>query len=256
MASMNETGHAKNVANFYDLITVCKGFGNRYNPVRKELSIAQLEAQWQQAQQLQAALNKAIAPRITAVAAKDELFKGLGKRTTRALSAFKSCKPLPGELQNAQTIAKELKGENNKKGKVPQKVTPPAESPETADGQQQDGKTKKTGPSNSRMSMDSRIENLTRLLDIFEQSKVYAPNEDDLKLDTLRALAANLKSLSDQITVSEQPESDARTRRNEALYAPQTGVVNISANVREYVKSVYGTGSPEYKSVTRIKFRK
>jgi len=32
MASTSETGHAKNVANFEDLISFCTGYGTAYNP--------------------------------------------------------------------------------------------------------------------------------------------------------------------------------------------------------------------------------
>lgn len=44
MASTNETGHAKNVANFEDLISFCVGYGATYNPVNVNIKVPALQA--------------------------------------------------------------------------------------------------------------------------------------------------------------------------------------------------------------------
>ena len=44
MASTSETGHAKNVANFQDLIEFVTGYGATYNPSKSSLKLAQLVA--------------------------------------------------------------------------------------------------------------------------------------------------------------------------------------------------------------------
>ena len=50
MASTSETGHAKNIANFQDLISFCEGYGATYNPTKESLKIPQLQALYQLAQ--------------------------------------------------------------------------------------------------------------------------------------------------------------------------------------------------------------
>ena len=40
MASNSETGHAKNVANFEDLISFCTGYGATYNPSKAAIQLA------------------------------------------------------------------------------------------------------------------------------------------------------------------------------------------------------------------------
>ena len=40
MASTSETGHAKNVANFEDLISFVTGYGATYNPTKVPLKLA------------------------------------------------------------------------------------------------------------------------------------------------------------------------------------------------------------------------
>ena len=42
MASTSETGHAKNVANFQDLISFVTGYGAIYNPSKNALKLPQL----------------------------------------------------------------------------------------------------------------------------------------------------------------------------------------------------------------------
>lgn len=44
MASTSETGHAKNVANFQDLISFVTGYGAIYNPNKDALKLPQLTA--------------------------------------------------------------------------------------------------------------------------------------------------------------------------------------------------------------------
>ena len=50
MASTSETGHAKNIANFQDLISFCQGYGTLYNPTKESLKIPQLQELYQLAQ--------------------------------------------------------------------------------------------------------------------------------------------------------------------------------------------------------------
>ncbi len=42
MASTSETGHAKNIANFQDLIAFVTGYGATYNPAKAALKLVQL----------------------------------------------------------------------------------------------------------------------------------------------------------------------------------------------------------------------
>ena len=44
MASTSETGHAKNVANFQELIAFVTGYGATYNPNKNALKLPQLNA--------------------------------------------------------------------------------------------------------------------------------------------------------------------------------------------------------------------
>jgi hypothetical protein len=51
------------------------------------------------------------------------------------------------------------------------------------------------------------------------------------------------------------PLANARAERDKLLYAPKTGMMDTALAVKEYVKSVFGSKSTQYKEVQRIKFR-
>jgi hypothetical protein len=44
MSSKSETGHAKNVANFYSLISFVVGYGADYNPSKPTITVPALQA--------------------------------------------------------------------------------------------------------------------------------------------------------------------------------------------------------------------
>jgi len=50
MASTSETGHAKNIANFQDLISFCQGYDSVSNPTKNSLKILELQSLYQLAQ--------------------------------------------------------------------------------------------------------------------------------------------------------------------------------------------------------------
>lgn len=243
MPSKSESGHANNVAQFTDLVNICKSLGSRYNPALEELELATVQPLVKQAELLQANLNKAIPPRTTAVARKDKAFAMLDSRVTRALGMFAIGKALPAQKRSAQTIANSIKGQGGKKGKTKEAV---AEGAETGDHTR----------STSRRSMDSRVESLYRLIEVLAESGTYATNEPDLTLPQLTAYADELKALSEAVVVAERPEADARHLRNTALYTPETGLVDRGLAIKRYLRSAFGHNSPEYLAVKAIKFKK
>lgn len=67
-----------------------------------------------------------------------------------------------------------------------------------------------------------------------------------MKIETLQALLADLKVKNSEVMNYFVLES-ARGVRNDLLYKPLTGVVDLSADVKSYIKSVFGATSTQYK---------
>ena len=110
--------------------------------------------------------------------------------------------------------------------------------------------------STSQMSYDSRLDNFDKLIKLLSSVSQYAPNEADLKITALTALYTDLKAKNLAVINAETPLNNARISRNDVMYKDNVGLVDVAADVKTYIKSVYGATSPQYKTVSSLKFTK
>ena len=82
----------------------------------------------------------------------------------------------------------------------------------------------------------------------------YAPNEDDLKLVNLNSYKDSLLSSTQAVDQTEAELNNKLIERDNILYIDGTGLYSIAQNVKKYIKSLYGAGSPEYTNVSSIEF--
>ena len=50
------------------------------------------------------------------------------------------------------------------------------------------------------------------------------------------------------------PLNNARISRNDTMYKENIGLVDVATDVKTYIKSVFGATSPQYKTVSILKF--
>ena len=239
MASTSEVGHAKNVANFYNIISFTQGYGANYNPSKASLKSAALQALYEQAK-----------TNLTAVQDQKTLYEGVVN--SRALK-FEDIKTLSTRLINAlgstdasdQTI-EDAKSYNRKiQGKRASKVEEPT------DPNQQAPKTYST----SQQSFDQLTQHFAGLISVLDNEPSYTPNETELKVTTLKTKLLELKSSNTSVADSYTTVSNARIVRDKTLYNPENGLVETAADVKKYVKSVYGISSNEYQQISALQFR-
>jgi len=243
MASTSETGHAKNVANFEKLIAETSAFGENFNPSKATLKLTALNTQLATAKAAIAAVNSAEPAYKNAVSARDAAFAPLGKLITRINNALKASDTTVQEDESALTLVRKLQGRRATAKKTEdEKKALAAEGKEVVE------------ISSSQMSFDSRLDNFDRLIKLLSSIPAYAPNEADLKVEALTALYNDLKAKNMAVINAETPLSTARIARNEVLYKQNTGIVDITVDVKNYVKSVFGATSPQYKLISNIKF--
>ena len=243
MASTSETGHAKNVANFEKLIAETSAFGENFNPSKATLKLPALNTQLATAKAAIAAVNSAEPAYKNAVSARDAAFAPLGKLITRINNALKASDTTVQEDESALTLVRKLQGRRATAKKTEdEKKALAAEGKEVVE------------ISSSQMSFDSRLDNFDKLIKLLSSIPAYAPNEADLKVEALTALYNDLKAKNMAVINAETPLSTARIARNEVLYKQNTGIVDISVDVKNYVKSVFGATSPQYKLISNLKF--
>jgi hypothetical protein len=64
-----------------------------------------------------------------------------------------------------------------------------------------------------------------------------------------------LKSNNSAVKANETQKDNAILSRNQILYNPNTGLVDIALSTKSYIKSVFGATSPQYKQVSGLVFR-
>jgi hypothetical protein len=90
MASTSETGHAKNVANFEDVISFCTGYGATYNPSKVAIQLPSLNALRTNAENAVADVNSANTAFINATNARQIAFNPVKPLATRLVNALEA----------------------------------------------------------------------------------------------------------------------------------------------------------------------
>lgn len=244
MASILETGHAKNVANFDDLISFIPGYGTAYNPSKVSICLAELQTLSALAKKAIESVNAALPAYSNAVAAREVAFVPLNKLCTRVINALKATDTSKSVVDNARTLVRKIQGiraskkqtEEQKKSLLEQGI-------------------KVVEISSSQMSYDNRLDNLDKLIKLLSSVELYTPNEADLKISSLIVLYNDLKTKNRAVVNAAAPLSNARILRNDILYKDHTGLVDIALDTKSYIKSIYGATNPMYKQISGLAFK-
>ncbi|XZF13036.1 hypothetical protein ACTHGU_14715 [Chitinophagaceae bacterium MMS25-I14] len=245
MTSTSETGHARNVAAFKQLITACTGYGTKYRPAKASISMGNINTLLVQSRAALAALNTAEQLYKDAARTRAETFDPLRQLSTRIINALQASEVTDRTVAGARTILNKLQNK---------RATP---KPETSAAVQADGKdTPIKTISTSQASYDNLAEHFDKLVELVAHEAAYAPNEPDLQAAALRMFHSILVSTNDSVATAITQLANARLHRDQLLYMPKTGMVDITKDIKSYVKSVYKANSAEYRQISGLSVRK
>jgi hypothetical protein len=240
MASQSESGHAKNVANFKELITVLNSFGGQYNPTVEDLKA---ESLLKQASKAEDVLNKLKELGVAAKQATSKLkesFQTLNTLTSQALGFLISTRASASTIESARTVQRLITGANAKKRKTEEFIGISEED--------------KGSRSKSRQSYDSRLDNFEKLVVLLSNTIEYAPNEEALKVETLQKKALEMKNAVEESDKRSVEYTNMMHERNELIYNKDVGLVATALRVRSYIKAVFGGAkSKQYQMVCKVK---
>jgi len=235
MSQQFETGHAKNVANLEMLIEQIKTFTN-YNPSIDNLKIPEVTTLYNNAlASLNSVKDKRIANK-NAIHTRQDLYIKLKGTSTRIINQLDILNLQEGVFKQAKSLNKLIQGSSSS-------------SKSEKEGEQQNN-----SKSTSRQSYTQLAENFSKLLQQIGTIGTYNPNIDDLKLVNLNTYRTELVNITQNVNQTEAELDSKIIERNNILYDDTTGLYEIAQNVKKYVKSVYGSTSPEYSNVSKIKF--
>jgi hypothetical protein len=172
------------------------------------------------------------------------IYPPLSKFFTRVNNALKASGSSTLIDETAMSLIRKLQG---------RRATPKM-TEEEKQAAEAEGQTVKES-SSSQMSFDNRLDNFDKLIKLLATVTEYAPNEPKLAVTGLTTLYNDLSSKNHVVITAEVPLTNARIARDQVLYAPLTGVVDISVDVKAYVKSVFGATSPQYKSISGLSIK-
>jgi hypothetical protein len=243
MASTTETGHAINLANFEQLKHCVISFGNAYNPVPDKLKVANLNSVGASATSAFDTLNTLNGQYLITISSRENTFDAMRTILARVGKTAEVLGVNSTVLKALRELIRKLRGERA--------VAKKDQSAAVAEGE-----TPIVYHSVSQLSFDQRIEHFSELVALLQAQVEYKPNETALTVQSLTALLLNMRATNTATVDAEILLNNARNTRNDILYAPENGLVNIALDVKKYVLAVFGANSNEYKTVKKISFRK
>ena len=243
MSKNFESGHTKNVANFATLITFCTAHGVIYYPSKALIKLPALNSKLTAARLASETVSDRTPAWTTAVDARQSLFEPLDKLITRVLNAVKTSDVSEKLVEDAESYTRKIHGT-----RATPKHPVVLDDPNTPEDESQNYH------SAAQLSFDSRIENFSKLIKLLASQPGYIPNETELTVASLTTLLTSMRTASAAVATAFAPLSNARIARNKVLYEPHTGLFSQAAEVKMYIKSLFGATSGEYKQVSHLKF--
>jgi len=71
---------------------------------------------------------------------------------------------------------------------------------------------------------------------------------------SINTFSTTLKNANTAVTNAATPLSNSRITRDNSMYATDTGLVDLAALVKKYVKSLYGADSPQFQQISGLEF--
>lgn len=169
MASTSEVGHAKNVANFQDLIEFISAYGANYNPSKNTLKLPQIIAQKAEAENNLAEVITKNTDYNNKVNLRVDAFSDVRALATRLIAALQTTDASKETIADAKTFNNKIQGKGSSTQKPP--LNPNDPPPKTI--------------STSQQSYDQIIQHLAGLKAVLEAEVSYTPNETDLQIATI-----------------------------------------------------------------------
>ena len=235
----SETGHAINVANFQLVIDFVVGYGIAYKPTNTLLTLVNLNAKIDAERINLTGVITKNTDYDDAVNGRAIEFSNLRPLSTRIVNSLSATDASEQKIDDAKVYNRKIQG----KRAIPIPVVVP-------------GTPAPTTISVSQQSYTQLVQHFDGLISVVNTEPTYTPNETDLKVTTLTTKSATLLTKNKAVGTAFAGIGNARNARNKGLYTIKTGLVDIAAGVKDYVKSLYGYNSPEFRQISKIRFTK
>lgn len=245
MGSKSEISHANNVANFDFLIAfvlVCK---DAFKPSNAAIGTASLQSVASAAKNAMGKVNDANSANNSATAARKVMFAPLNKLATKVVNSVRSTDASQEVVNQINALVRKLRGTRATPKKTEEeKLALAAEGKEVVE------------ISGSQLGYDNRVANFDKMIRLLAGISLYAPNENELKLSELKAYYNQLNAVNEAVIKSSLSLGSARNSRSVIMYQETSGLVDLALATKNYIKSLFGARSNEYRQISKLKFIK
>lgn len=238
-----ETGQVKQVAAFEQLLGFCNAHGPKYNPGKPSLSLTAMSGLLSSARESMEAVKTLRTAYDNAVNQRKLAFAELPKFITRIVNTLASTNATRATVDDAYFFVNRFRSAR-RKGK-PVAKDDQAETPVLT-----------TARRTSYFDFDSKVDNFEALVNVLSAEPHYTPNETELQVSSLEALATNLRSLNSAVINAYVALNNARASRDRILYYDEVSIHPVARDVKRYIKGAFGFKSIEYQQVRGIRFTK
>lgn len=237
-----ESGHAKNVANFEQVIIILTALGTVYNPSQSLIVLAALQTKLTEAKIALASVDTAEANKTVKVDEAQAAFEELDKYVVnikRVASVEINDDAFTNDLQS---LVNEFTSKN-----IPSGV---ADDPSTPNINES-----RTQISTSQRSRDNQIAHLADIVALLK-TQSYNPNDDEYKLDAIEARLADLTAKNNAAKASIAALGNAQDTRDQVLYDEETGIIRRVKLIKTQLAVKPGRESAAYQQINALDFRK
>lgn len=232
MVNANEKTGVPHMIERFDLLrTACATLGKVYQPANTNLQLENLENMLltvREAYKLY--LEKQEAHRV-ATREREALYNTFQAVSRRVVSNLASINAKSDVLKQTRSLRRRMTG-RKKTGKVNTTEAVPGSGPVmpiTPDGKKF---------SRRYSSYVDQVKVMKEMNTVLASYKDYAPNEEGMKLERLKALEADMERSTQAIFKTYMALTYQRSQRDALLYTPESGLVWVARAVKSYIASL------------------
>ncbi|HTH55183.1 MAG TPA: hypothetical protein VL728_04010 [Cyclobacteriaceae bacterium] len=236
--------NVKTVAAFEELVSRCSGYGG-YNPGSPNLQLNVINAIPAQAREALQSVKVAKTDYEKATNDREIAFNAMKRLCPQVVSALKAVRATKQTVADARAMVRSMTGFKAADRK-------PVETPASAALIE----PAKKGMSGLPKNFEALAEYFAKLVQTVSTVEQYTPNEEYLSLASLQAMLDHLREMNRNVIETKARLGKARGQRNDLFYTADGNLCDIARTVKDYVKSVYGPSSDQYKQLVKISFNK
>ncbi|HVE55663.1 MAG TPA: hypothetical protein VNB22_02480 [Pyrinomonadaceae bacterium] len=238
-----ETGHAKNVANFEQVIIILTALGTVYNPSQALILLSALQTKLTEAKAALDAVDAAEADKTIKVDEIQDEIEGLDKYVVNIKRTAEVELNDPAFTADLQSVVNKFASGSRKTGLPDDPSTP-------------DINESRTKISTSQRSRDNQIAHLADILALLRTKSGYKPNDPEYTIAAIEAKLATLTAKNNAAKASEAALGNALDARDAVLYDPETGVLKLVKLIKTQLAVKPGKSSAAYQQINALEFRK